>query len=49
LPIDKLVGNILAGAIAVYLIIAALILAVDAYSAFQRFRTQAVPATSKAE
>jgi carbon starvation protein len=49
LPIDKLVGNILAGAIAVYLIIAALILAVDAYSAFQRFRTQAVPAISKAE
>lgn len=36
LAIDIKVGNILAGLIAVYLIIAALILAVDAFSAFQR-------------
>jgi carbon starvation protein len=49
LPIDRVIGNILAGAIAVYLIVAALILAVDAYKAFQRFRTQAVPATSEAK
>ncbi|MEW5870694.1 MAG: carbon starvation CstA family protein [Chloroflexota bacterium] len=49
LPIDKLVGNILAGAIAIYLIIAALILAVDAYKAFQNFRTQAAAASSQAK
>ncbi|NOY97969.1 MAG: hypothetical protein GXP40_02035 [Chloroflexi bacterium] len=41
LPIDKVVGNILAGAIAVYLIIAALILGWDAYKSYKKFRSEA--------
>ena len=42
LPIDKVVGNWLAGGIAIYLVIAALILGWDAYKAFQRQRLEAV-------
>ena len=38
LPIDKVIGNWLAGLIAIYLVIAALILAWDALKAFQRLR-----------
>jgi carbon starvation protein len=41
-----LVGNILAGGIAVYLIIAALILGWDSYQAFQRFRAEASTSAS---
>ena len=45
LAIDLVVGNILAGAIAIYLVIAAVILAWDALKAFQRYRS---PAAAKA-
>jgi len=38
LPVDKIIGNWLAGLIAIYLVIAALILAWDALKAFQRLR-----------
>ncbi|MBN1886587.1 MAG: hypothetical protein JW850_01300 [Thermoflexales bacterium] len=41
LPMDKVIGNILAGGIAIFLVIAALFLAWDAYKAFQRFRAEA--------
>lgn len=46
LPADKLIGNVIAGAIAVYLIVAALILSWDSYKAFQRFRAEASPSAS---
>lgn len=36
LPIDKVIGNVLAGVIAIYLVIAALILGWDAFKAFRR-------------
>ncbi len=47
LAIDLVIGNILAGLIAIYLVIAALILGWDAYKAFQRYRAgeQPVPAS----
>jgi len=41
LTVDQWVGNILSMAIAVFLVIAALILAWDAFKAFQRYRTVA--------
>jgi carbon starvation protein len=41
LPIDKVIGNWLAGAIAIYLVIAAIILAVDAIKALLKLRTKA--------
>ncbi len=41
MPIDGLIGNILAGGIAIFLVIAALFLAWDAFKAFQRFRAGA--------
>ena len=41
LAVDLMVGNILAGLIAIYLVIAAVILAWDALKAFQRFRKPA--------
>jgi carbon starvation protein len=41
LPIDKVIGNWLAGLIAIYLVIAAIILAVDAVKALLKFRTKA--------
>ena len=44
LPVDKVIGNWLAGLIAVYLVISALILGWDSYKAFQRFRTEIVKA-----
>jgi carbon starvation protein len=48
LVIDQLIGNILAGSIAYFLVIAALILAWDALKAFQRYRVEAAKATAKA-
>ena len=47
LPIDKAIGNWLAGLIAIYLVIAALILGWDGLKAFQRFHAEA-PAKAKA-
>jgi len=44
LPIDKVVGNWLAGLIAIYLVISALILGWDSYKAFQRFRVEGAKA-----
>jgi carbon starvation protein len=41
LPTDKVVGNVVAGSIAVFLIVAALILGWDSLKAFQRLRAQA--------
>jgi carbon starvation protein len=41
LTVDQIVGNVLAGGIAVFLVIAALILAWDSLKAFQRYRVQA--------
>ncbi len=41
LPIDKVVGNILAGLIAIYLIVAALLLGYDAFKRFQETPSQA--------
>jgi carbon starvation protein len=46
LPIDKVIGNWLAGLIAIYLVIAAVILAWDAMKALMRLRTQ-VPVKAK--
>ena len=40
LPIDKFIGNWLAGLIAIYLVVAAVILAVDAVKALMRMRAQ---------
>ncbi len=40
LPIDKVIGNWLAGLIAVYLVIAAIFLAVDAFKAIARMRVK---------
>jgi len=47
LPIDKVIGNWLAGLIAIYLVIAAIILAVDAFKAIGRLRAKK-PAEAKA-
>jgi len=44
LAVDLFIGNILAGLIAIYLVIAALILGWDSYKAFQRFRTEGAKA-----
>ena len=44
LAIDKVIGNWLAGLIAIYLVISALILGWDSYKAFQRFQTEGVKA-----
>jgi carbon starvation protein len=44
LPIDKVIGNWLAGLIAIYLVIAALILGWDSLKAFQRHRAEAAKA-----
>jgi carbon starvation protein len=44
LPIDKVIGNWLAGLIAVYLVIAALILGWDSFKAFQRHRLESAKA-----
>lgn len=41
MPIDGLIGNVIAGVIAIFLVIAALILAWDALKAFQRIRATA--------
>jgi hypothetical protein len=40
LPVDKIVGNWLAGLIAIYLVISAIILAVDAVKALLRMRAK---------
>jgi carbon starvation protein len=47
LAIDLFIGNILAGLIAIYLVVAALILGWDAFKAFQRYRAgeEAIPAS----
>jgi carbon starvation protein len=45
LPIDKVIGNWLAGLIAVYLVITSIVLAVDAYKAVGRYRTKKVVET----
>ena len=44
LPIDKVIGNWLAGLIAIYLVISALILGWDSLKAFQRHRAEGVKA-----
>jgi carbon starvation protein len=44
LPIDKVIGNWLAGLIAIYLVISALILGWDSFKAFQRYRTEGAKA-----
>jgi len=44
LPVDKVIGNWLAGLIAIYLVISALILGWDSYKAFQRYRTEGAKA-----
>ena len=49
LPIDKVIGNWLAGLIAIYLVIAAAILAVDALKALTNMRAKALPASGKAK
>lgn len=49
LPIDKVIGNWLAGLIAIYLVIAAVILAVDALKALTAMRSKALPASDKAK
>ena len=49
LPIDKVVGNWLAGLIAIYLVIAAVVLAVDALKALTAMRAKALPASGKAK
>jgi len=49
LPIDKVIGNWLAGLIAIYLVIAAIILAVDAFKAIGQLRAKALPASDKAK
>jgi carbon starvation protein len=48
LVIDQLIGNILSGSIAYFLVIAALILAWDALKAFQRYRAEMTKAPAKA-
>jgi carbon starvation protein len=40
LPADKVIGNIVAGVIAIFLIVAALILAWDSFKAFKRLRVE---------
>lgn len=40
LPIDKVIGNWLAGLIAIYLVITSIVLAVDAYKAINKFRAK---------
>jgi carbon starvation protein len=49
LPVDKVIGNWLAGLIAIYLVVAAVILAVDAFKAFGQLRAKARLATDKAK
>ena len=49
LPIDKVIGNWLAGLIAIYLVIAAIFLAVDAFKAIGQLRAKALPASGKAK
>ncbi len=49
LPIDKVVGNWLAGLIAIYLVVAAIILAWDALKALTTIRSKALPASDKAK
>ena len=44
LAIDRVIGNWLAGLIAIYLVISALLLGWDSYKAFQRFRTEGAKA-----
>ena len=44
LAIDRVIGNWLAGLIAIYLVISALILGWDSFKAFQRFKTEGVKA-----
>lgn len=44
LPVDKVIGNWLAGLIAIYLVISALILGWDSFKAFQRPRTESAKA-----
>jgi carbon starvation protein len=44
LAIDRVIGNWLAGLIAIYLVISALILGWDSYKAFQRFQTEGAKA-----
>jgi carbon starvation protein len=44
LAIDRVIGNWLAGLIAIYLVISALILGWDSFKAFQRFRTEGAKA-----
>ena len=44
LAIDRVIGNWLAGLIAIYLVISALILGWDSFKAFQRYRTEGVEA-----
>jgi carbon starvation protein len=44
LPVDKVIGNWLAGLIAIYLVIAALMLGWDSYIAFQRLRAEGAKA-----
>jgi carbon starvation protein len=46
MAIDGVIGNVLAGAIAIFLVIAALILAWDSLKAFQRYRTTAPAAAA---
>jgi len=48
LPVDKIVGNWLAGLIAIYLVIAAIFLAVDAFKAIGQLRAKTLPISSKA-
>jgi hypothetical protein len=47
MPIDGVIGNVLAGLIALYLVVAALILAWDALKAFQRLRAGVRPAAAR--
>ncbi|MHB8776707.1 MAG: carbon starvation CstA family protein [Anaerolineales bacterium] len=49
LPIDKVIGNWLAGLIAIYLVVAAVILAMDALKALMAMRAKALPASGKAK
>jgi len=48
LAIDQLIGNILSGSIAYFLVVAALILAWDALKAFQRYRAEMAKTPAKA-
>jgi len=49
LAIDQLIGNILSGSIAYFLVVAALILAWDALKAFQRYRAEMAKAPPRHE